>query len=358
MSELSIVIPASNKNGIFINYTINDILKNSEADIEIIVVYNGAWPDPSIPQNERVNVIHYSEKIGQRAATNAGVKLARSKYIMKVDAHCSFDQGFDRKMLETFKITGDNVTLVPVMRNLWAFDWKCYHCGWKRYQGPTPLKCEQCGKTDRIRRKMLWIGKSNPQSTSYCFDSTPHFQYFEDYKHRPVYQKDRAEKMLTETMSLQGSCWMLTRDKYWELNVCDEAFGSWGSQGIEVAAKTWLSGGQVLVNHNTWYAHMFRTQGGDFSFSHPISNKDQAKARSYARELFFNNAWDKQIYPLSWLVERFWPVKGWTEEDLAKLKANTFAFPSVSVDGKSEENEPGSPIDNPWVVLYQAPQTP
>jgi len=57
---------------------------------------------------------------------------------------------------------------------------------------------------------------------------------------------------------------MLTREKYWELNICDESLGSWGSQGIEVACKTWLSGGKCLVNHSTWYAHMFRTQGGDF----------------------------------------------------------------------------------------------
>ena len=31
---------------------------------------------------------------------------------------------------------------------------------------------------------------------------------------------------------------MLTKRKYFELDICDETFGSWGSQGIEVAAKT------------------------------------------------------------------------------------------------------------------------
>lgn len=354
--DLSILIPARNE--MFLTKTIEDLLANIEADTEIIAVLDGALADPPIPQNDRVNIIVLNESIGQRAATNLACKLSRAKYVMKVDAHCSFDKGFDRKMLEAFKTTGDNVTMVPVMRNLWAFDWKCYHCGWKKYQGPTPDKCGQCGKSDRIKRKMMWVGKSNPQSTSYCFDSTPHFQYFEDWKHRPAYQKDKAEKNLTETMSLQGSCWMLTRDKYWELNVCDETFGSWGSQGIEVATKTWLSGNQVLVNHATWYAHMFRTQGGDFGFPYHQSHKQQEHAKSHARELFFNNAWDKQIYPLSWLVEKFWPVKGWTEEDLAKLKTNTFAFKEVSQEIKSEEVEPiqsEAQTINSWVVLYQAP---
>ena len=338
MNDLSILIPARNE--MFLSKTIESILANIEADTEVIAVLDGELANPPIPQHERVNVIFLPESIGQRAATNLAARLSKAKYVMKCDAHCSFDKGFDRKMIEAFKTTGDNATMVPIMRNLWAFDWKCYHCGWKKYQGPTPKKCDQCGKTDKIRRKMIWIGKHNPQSTSYCFDSTPHFQYFEDWKHRPQYEKDKKEKGLTETMSLQGSCWMLTRDKYWELNICDENFGSWGSQGIEVAAKTWLSGGAVIVNHKTWYAHMFRTQGGDFGFPYSMSGTVQAKAKSFARDLFFKNKWDKQIHPLSWLVEKFWPVKGWTEEDLQKLKANTFQFSTKNSNAKPEESEP------------------
>jgi len=345
MKDLSILIPARNE--MFVGRTIEDILSNIEADTEVVVVLDGKWADPPIPQNDRVNVVYVPKSIGQRAATNLAFKLSKGKYVMKVDAHCAFDKGFDRKMIEAFKIAGDNVTMVPVMRNLWAFDWKCHYCGWKKYQGPTPKKCEQCGKSDKLRRKMIWVGKTNPQSKSYCFDSDPHFQYFNDYTKRPEYAKDLAKTGLTETMSLQGSCWMLAREKYVELNISDENFGSWGSQGIEVAVKTWLSGGQVLVNHKTWYAHMFRTQGGDFGFPYPISTKDQEKAKEYAKDLFFNNNWDKQIHPLSWLVEKFWPVRGWTGEDLAKLKANTFKFKQSSPVANTAEVEPQPEADRP-----------
>lgn len=310
----------------FLAKTVEDILANIEANTEIIIVLDGAWADPPIPQNERVNVVYLPESIGQRAATNVAAKLSRAKYVMKVDAHCAFDKGFDKKMLEAFKITGDNVTMLPVMRNLWAFDWKCYHCGWKKYQGPTPEKCEQCGKSDKIKRKIVWVGKHNPQSTSYSFDARPHFQYFEDWKHRPAYAKDKETKGLTETMSIQGSCFMTTREKYWELELSDEKLGNWGNQGIEVAVKTWLSGGKVLVNHKTWYAHMFRTQGGDFGFPWPNSEKETQKTKKNVRDLFWENKWPKQIRPLSWLVEKFWPVPGWTEEDLGKLKASEDKF--------------------------------
>lgn len=315
--SLSILIPARQE--MFLARTIEDILENSEADTEVIATLDGAWAAPPIPQHDRVNVIYVPESIGQRAATNIACKLAQGKYVMKIDAHCSFDKGFDRKMLEGFEKTGDDVTAVPIMRNLWAMDWKCYHCGKKWYQDAKPECCDQCHKGDKIRMKMLWIGKHNPQSWSYCFNSEPRFMYFEEYKHRPGIRDSAKTTGFSETMSLQGSCFMMTRDRYWELNVCDETLGSWGNQGIEVACKTWLSGSRVVVNHTTWYAHLFRTKT-NFGFPWPVSGKQQDKTKKRVKDLIWNCKWDKQIHPVSWLVERFWPVKGWSDEDLARLK--------------------------------------
>jgi len=310
--ELSIVIPARSE--MFLARTIQDVLENIEADTEIIAVLDGAWTDPGIPQHERVNVIYVPEAVGQRAATNLGVNLSESKFVMKCDAHCSFDKGFDRKMIEEMK---DDWTMVPVMKNLHAFSWNCRDCNWKKYQGPTPEKCERCGST-KIRRKMIWKPRAHVNSTSYSFDSEPHFQYFEDYKHREPYLTDKKTGF-TETMSLQGSCFVCTRDKYWELNICDEEFGSWGNQGIEVAVKTWLSGGKVMVNHKTWYAHMFRTQGGNFSFPYPQSGRDVQRTKANVRKQIWLGKLPKQKKPLSWLIKRFWPIPGWSEEDLNKL---------------------------------------
>lgn len=512
--SLSIIIPARNE--IFLKNTIEDLLKNKRAKTEIIAVLDGEWASPPIEQHPDVNIIYVPESIGQRAATNLGVKLSKAKFVMKLDSHCSWDEGYDAKMLQAFKETGDNVTMVGTMRNLWAFSWKCYHCGWKKYQGPTPEKCEQCGRTHRMHRKMVWMGKERPQSNSFCFDSEPHFQYANDYTRRsgyengiivgydltitpglfapnslekgsplpfsgsqpssitsivslltdfanshpfssssdsfrnrenvsvntmslssvdnsrsirtpkilgvgdelkmkgitttpilaemvnnrdiltsppgditnqpsinktvyhfvlpeigqvsisnsiksplpiptagdvinsdiikelndklggefvynekagsfhngsvaltPIYDKD-----LTETMSLQGSCWMCTRKKYWELNMCDESLGNWGNLGIEIAARTWLNGGRVLVNTKTWYAHMFRTQGGDFGFPYHQSGNDVSRTKKRVKDLFWNNKWDKAIHPLSWLIEKFFPIKGWDEKALTELKEN------------------------------------
>lgn len=314
MYDLSIVIPARNEE--FLGRTLEDLLSNIEGKTEIIVVLDGAPALSPLPEDPRLKVIELKESIGQRAATNLAVEHSTAKYIMKIDAHCAVDKGFDRKMLDA--IAGhDDWTMAPLMRNLHVFDWVCPD-GHRRYQGNGGV-CLDCGK--ETKKDIVWIPKRNPKSVSFCFDSEPHFQYFGDYTTRQEF-KDQGQ--VTESMSLQGSCFMLTRDKYWELDICsDKTFGNWGSQGIEVACKTWLSQdsdrNKVMINHNTWYAHLFRTKGGDFGFPYELPGSQVRNARKKAREMFFENKWDKAQRPLSWLVKRFWPVKGWSEQDLANL---------------------------------------
>lgn len=315
--ELSVLIPSRNE--MFLARTVQDLLEHSESDIEIIVVLDGQWAEPAIPQDKRVNIIYVPESIGQRAATDLAASLSKAKYLAKVDAHCSFDQGWDKKMIEAFEKEGGNAIIVPIMRNLHAFDWKCFHCGWKKYQGPTPEKCENCGKSDKLRRKMIWEPRRGINSTSYSFDSEPHFQYFEDWKHREPYLTDKKTG-ITETMSLQGSFFMATREKYWQLKLSDATMGNWGNQGIELACKMWLSGGRVLVNHNTWYAHMFRTQGGDFGFPYPQSGKHVSRTKMRVWNYFFDGKFKDQIHPVSWLIEKFSPVPGWSKEALESIK--------------------------------------
>ena len=301
MADLSILIPARNE--LFLGKTVENILENIRGDTEVIIVFDGAWADPPIPDHERVTIIYHNESIGQRAATNEACRLSSAKYVMKVDAHCAFDEGFDVKMMAEMR---DNWTMVPTMYNLHAFDWVC-KCGHRIYQGPTPKKCEKCGGT--MEREIIWRPRLSRKSNHYRFDKTLHFQYWGAYGKRP-----EAQGEIADTMSLQGSCFMMTREKYWELDICDEAHGSWGQQGTEVACKTWLSGGEVKVNKKTWYSHMFRTQGGDFGFPYPISGRQVEKARQYSKELFLMGKWPKAKHDLNWLLNKFYPVPDWHDE--------------------------------------------
>jgi len=322
MYELTVIIPARSE--MFLGRTIQDLLEHKEGNTEIIAVLDGKWAEPPIPDHPDLTLIHHPVSIGQRAAANEAARLSNAKYIMKVDAHCAFDQGFDVKMM---RLMEDDITMVPVLRNLHAFDWVCPE-GHRRYQGPSG-PCVECGKPTII--DVVWIAKRNPQSVAYRFDTDLHFQYWNDLG-------KRQKGDLTETMSIQGSCFMVTRRKYFELDLCSEEFHSWGQQGTQISCTTWLSGGRVLVNRTTWYAHLFRTAGGDFGFPYENPMSKVMENRKLSKELFLNNKWPKQKLPSYWLLEKFWPVPGWEQKDLDDLKLVGRNFVEFSIPNSMPES--------------------
>lgn len=306
--DLSILIPARNED--MLDRTLQDILENIEGKTEIIVVLDGWIPNPALTQSDpRITIIYNPEAKGQRAATNQAAKIAKGKYLMKSDAHVAFDKGFDVKMVDAFKETGDNVTMIPVLKNLHAYDWVCSQCGNRRYQGRRGA-CPVCKGVEI--QDIVWIAKQSPARFTFMFDKTMHFQYWGELAKRP---ENIAGGQLRETMSIQGSCFMLTKEKYFELDICSEDFHSWGQQGVEVACKTWLSGGRVISNLNTWYAHMFRTNNfGGFPYSNPESLINQN--RELSRELFQRNKWPQAIHTFQWLLDKFNPPEWSTSKGM------------------------------------------
>lgn len=298
--DLSILIPARNE--MFLSKTIENILANIEGDTEVIAVCDGNWPDPSIHDNARVHLIYHSQSIGQRAATNEAARLSKAKFIMKCDAHCSFDKGFDVKLMADIEYEW---TIIPRMYNLHAFDWKCKKCGDTRYQGPTPTSCPKCDNKTDFERVMVWKPRLNRKSDYMRFDRDLKFQYWGALEKRESSKSDIAD-----TMSLIGACWMMHRQRYWDLGGMDENHGSWGQMGTEIACKSWLSGGRLAVNKKTWFAHMFRTQGGDFGF--PYHNPGISKARHHSRHLWLEGGWPLAKHNLQWLIDKFAPVPDWS----------------------------------------------
>ncbi len=299
--DLSVLMPARNEE--FLGLTIQNILENIQGDTEVIAVLDGAWAEPPIKDHPRVTLIHHSESIGQRAATNEAASLSTAKFIMKCDAHCVFDKGFDVKLMADCEY---DWTIVPYMYNLHGFNWKCKSCRETWYQGPTPTECPKCHEKKGFERVMVWKRRESRRSAHWRFDKDLHFQYWGEFGKRPETKGD-----IVPTMSLIGAAWFMHRKRYWDLDGMDEKHGSWGQMGTEIACKSWLSGGQLLTNKKTWFAHLFRTQGGDFSFPYPMRGSDQEKARRHSRNMWLNNRWPKQKYPLSWMIQKFWPVPGW-----------------------------------------------
>ena len=309
--DLTVIIPARNEE--FLGRTVQDVLEHSKANTEIVVVLDGYLPTIPLKKDLRVTIIYNPVSVGQRKAVRQGASIARGKYVMKMDAHVAVDDGFDVKMLDAFKKLDDNVTLAPGMRNLHCFDWVCPE-GHRRYQGQSGV-CETCGKP--TVKDIVWFPKPSPFTFTFRVDKTMHFQYYGELAKRPENQKGALcndgtyDPNLRETFSLQGSCYMLTRKRYFEIDIDSDEFNSWGQQGCEVAMKTWLSGGRVISNINTWYAHMFRTKGGDFGFPYPNPQNKVNENRELSRQLFQHDKWPLATRKFQWLLDKFNPPD-WT----------------------------------------------
>ena len=306
MPDVSVIIPGRCEQ--FFAKTVENVLENVRGDTEVIAVCDASWPDPPLKDHPKLKVIHSSSPLGQRGATNAGARLSTAKYIMKLDAHCAVDEGFDVKLMADCQ---PDWTLIPKMYNLHAFDWVCQGCCHRVYQGAKPEKCAECGGTE-LEMQVVWLPRLNRLTVSWAFDKNLQFQYWNSHKRRP-----EAQGPLIETMSFIGACMFLERERFWALGGMDEGHGSWGQFGTEWACKSWLSGGKLITTKNTWFAHMFRTgnfsANGGSTWPYPITQGQIDRARAYSRDLWLNDKWPLAKHSLKWLVDKFSPVDGWEE---------------------------------------------
>jgi len=269
---LSVIIPARNE--AYLERTIKNILENARGEIEILVMLDGYLPDPPIDTKDpRVIFHHFSESIGQRQCINAGAKIAKGKYVMKLDAHCAVDEGFDVKLAADCEY---NWTIVPRMYNLDHVTWK------PKLHKRTDYMYIGCDE-GRLLRAEYYGGRQSKNSTE-----------------------------IDDTMCCMGPGWFMHKDRYWELGGMDEGHGGWGQMGVEIGCKAWLSGGALKVNKKTWFAHWFRGGGGP-GFPYKISGKAVEHARKYSRDLWINNKWEKATHNFAWLIDKFNPP-GWDKQ--------------------------------------------
>jgi len=211
--------------------------------------------------------------ISQRSI-NEAARIATGKFIMKLDAHCSVGQGFDRILMEDWQ---PGWTIVPRMYNLDIETWK---------------------PKERKRTDYMYIGWNDKDELRALY-----------YGGKEYWKWHKRKAEIDETMCCMGPGWFLSVEDFWKQGGCDENHGHWGQQGIEVSLKAWLSGGALMVDKRTWFAHWFRGGGGP-GFPYPISQRSINQARAYSKDLWMNDKWEGQTRTLRWLVEKFDPP-GW-----------------------------------------------
>jgi len=323
MIELSVIIPGLNEE--FMQDTITNVLNNSGEKTEVICILDGYWPPDGIKNHDRLRVIHNEKPLGQRQATNQGVRLSEAKFVMKLDAHCAVSKGFDEEMINTCKY---DWTMIPRMYTLDAFHWLCEGCKKEYPQGPVMESCEACGGK-QITKKMIFDKKDHKRTDYMWINDNLRMKYFDrpslepygdtrELKKRCSHKiMDWAKGDITDVMTCIGAGFFMHRKRYWELDGMDEEHGSWGQMAVELSMKAWLSGGRMVVNKRCWFAHLARTQKGfGFPYSHKKGAIDHARKRS--EEMWFKGTWPKAIHKYDWLVKKFAPLPGWIKEQEGK----------------------------------------
>lgn len=285
---ISIIIPSRNEK--FLQHTIKELILKAEGEIEIIAVLDGYWTDPALEYHECVKIVHRGESKGMREAINAGVAISTGEYIMKIDAHCMVDQGFDLKLVEDCE---DDWVVVPRRKRLDADNW-CI---------------QEVGKPD-----IDYMYLSYPDDPQDRGGVGLHGRLW-DAKNR---DKSLNKDEIVDLLSAQGSCYFLKRSYYDFLELLDhDNYGPFGSEMQEVGLKCWLSGGRLVRNKKTWYAHLHK--GKKHGRGYFLNNRHMQQANEYTNKWITGDAWHKQTIPLSELIEKFLPMPGWTDENFEQL---------------------------------------
>lgn len=257
MTKLSVIIP-SYKDPL-LTRTIDNILTNSGLgdQLEIIAVLDGYWPQFEIRGDARVRYVHLGTNVGMRGAINAGVRVARGKYLMRTDEHCVFGERFDEIILSTIQ---PNWIVTP-----------------RRYF-LDPVKWDIMKEQGYVDYEKLVIQEGKKFSGQKWRSRT----------------KERAHIPVDPTMAMQGSCWIMPHD--WWLKVIrelqTEGYGPHYQDSHEMVFKTWQAGGELVVNKNTWFAHRHRS----FPRTHNYGTREATPGWTYSLNLW-RDYYEREIRP-------------------------------------------------------------
>lgn len=305
MYDLSVIIPSRSDQ--WLQKTVDDLLTKAEGKTEIIVVYDGRWAYPSLDDHPDLVQVHHGmihDNPGMRASINAGMQIARGKYVMKIDEQCSVDQGYDVKLMANCE---DDWIVIP-------------------------------------RRKRL-----EPETWTLIEDGRPDIDYMcVDYPYQRPYDKtcglhgaewkrsERAGILIDDTPTMQGSCYFMKKS-YWDrlfpVGLNDNDYGTFTQEAQEISMKVWLSGGRVIVNKGTWYAHWHKGKSGKgYGFSNEQYKRHlegTEKGRLFCIDYWMNT--QDYMHDFKWFVnEKFPDMPGWEnweqriQEDAPKDFSTTY----------------------------------
>lgn len=277
MSRVSVLIPSRNER--FLVQTVQDVLAKARGDVEVIVCLDGY--DTPVSDDPRVRVIRHPEAQGMRSCINDAASIATGEYLLKVDAHAMFEIGYNSILSAD---CDDNWIVIPRRWSLDAENW--------------------CIEPNR----------KGPRDYHYLCYPDPHKEH-DGGMHGvewPERTRVRADSRydIDDTMSFQGSCWFMRTSHWKRLGGMSECgYGGFSQEPQEIGNKTWLSGGRVVVNKRTWYAHLHK--GKRYGRMYSISQREIIAAHNWSAKHWMRNEEPQMVHKLEWLIDKFAPVPTW-----------------------------------------------
>lgn len=287
---VSAIIPS--RSAQWLKKTVDDLFNKAEGEVEVIVVYDGRWPEPEeMPtDNPRLVQIHHGglhDNYGMRPSINAGVRAAKGEYLLIIDEQCQVDQGYDVKLAADCE---DDWVVIP--------------------------------RRERLEPETWTLVRDGRPPIDYMYIEYPYAKPYDKTQglHGAEWKRpERAGVLIDDTPTMQGSCYFMKRS-WWDkvIGELDSShYGPFTMEAQEVGMKTWLFGGRVVVNKKTWYSHWHKGRAGKgYGFSNAQYKKhaeSMEKGRLYAIAYWLNT--QDFIHDWNWFVtEKFPDMPGWSKD--------------------------------------------
>lgn len=288
--RVSVIIPACNER--FLQATIDGLLATAVGDVEIFAVLDGG-PLQALREDPRVTVVRHEQTVGMREVVNRLAPALSSKFLMKCDAHCIFAPGWDAALKAE---CDDDWVSVPTRHSIDGQTWTV--CG----RGGGRLDMEHGG--------VNYHYMTFPYACS-MYGYGLHGKEFSRGLNAAI-NRETAATRIDDLMSFQGSCWFTTTANFRRLGPLDQAHYNFYAESIEIGMRQWMSGGRVVINKNTWYAHYHKgknnlhTVDGRVGRGFMLSLDGKRRSEAFATDFWINDRLPGAVRTFAWFVDHFW----------------------------------------------------
>ena len=285
--RVSVVIPACNEK--FLQATIDSLLSGAAGEIEIYAVLDGG-PLQYLKPDPRVTVVRHETSVGMRETVNRLAPTLSGEFLMKCDAHCLFAPGWDAALKAD--CDGDWVA-VPTRHSIDGATFSMVPRDYNYHYLTFPYAESMYGYG--LHGKTFAIGRRGKDGLT----------------DNARINRIRSPFRIDDLMSFQGSCWFTPVKNFLRLGPLDQRHYNFYAESIEVGMRQWMSGGRVVINKKTWYAHYHKgkndlhTVDGRVGRGFWLSLQGKRESEAYGTDYWMHDRMPGATRTFAWFIDHF-----------------------------------------------------